>query len=301
MKIAHEAPLFLYEESRTFNDYDHAIVPLFNQDEEYYEFFVESLKQGREVILDNESTIEPLDVVDFVGWIRKLYKDAKIGEDSNLTYIIPNIQNDADGSLRSAKEFFRRFKKIPARPLAVIQGMTFIELFKNYHDMYPLADKIGIPSNSPAYETFFDVLKPDIPQLEKWTQGREVFIEELFHAGWMTKEKPLHLYDAAYPDEFGYYTHHHSELATFFETANTADPIVQGMNAVEYSPLIDARKKEAANFLYVTKEKESKNVRIVRQNIKMFRTINFLPPRIEARVASNNLANFLIPADGRRT
>ena len=55
MKIAHEAPLFLIAERRTFNDYDHAVAPLFENNPDYFDFFVESLKAGREVIVDNES------------------------------------------------------------------------------------------------------------------------------------------------------------------------------------------------------------------------------------------------------
>jgi len=301
MKIAHEAPLFLYEESKAFNDYDHAIVPLFDRDEKYYEFFVESLKQGREVILDNESTNNPVDAADFSGWIRKIYKDSKVGDTAPLTYILPYIQDDCEGSLKAAKDFLKRFKKLPGKPLAIIQGINFLELFKSYHDMYPIASKIGLPYNSAAYESFFNTLKPVAPILEKWTQGREVFIEELFHAGWLTKEKPLHLYGTAYPDEFGYYSHHHPELGNFFETANTADPIIRGSQEIEYDPLVGGREGIEVDFLDTMKKTEIRNVKIVKQNIKMFRSINFLSPRIEKGVAPNNLANFLIPADGRRT
>ena len=40
-------------ESRSFNDYDYALVHLFETHPKYYEFFEESLLRGREVYLDN--------------------------------------------------------------------------------------------------------------------------------------------------------------------------------------------------------------------------------------------------------
>ena len=54
MKIAHESPLQLLEPSRQYNDYDYALVHLFEDGpKEYYDFFVKSLEQDRKVILDN--------------------------------------------------------------------------------------------------------------------------------------------------------------------------------------------------------------------------------------------------------
>lgn len=303
MKIAHEAPLFLIAESRTFNDYDHAVAPLFENNPDYYDFFVESLKAGREVIIDNDSTDAPLPAVDYVGWIRKLYKESKIETENKLTFILPSIQDDCDNTTRSVKEFLKRFKKIPGRAMVVVQGATFIDLFKSYHDLYPYGDKIGIPFNSAAYEAFFEIVKHPLPLLEKWTQGREVFIEELFHAGWITTEKLLHLIDVAYPDELGYYVHHHSELGVFIESANTPDPIAQGLMGAIYSSPQGLREKQDFNLLNIlqTKEEDPRG-RLVRGNIKMFRSINHLQTKLapQGAVVRSALDNILIPADGRR-
>ena len=53
MLISHEVPISILQESRKFNDYDYALVHLFETEPEYYDYFVDSLKQGRKVILDN--------------------------------------------------------------------------------------------------------------------------------------------------------------------------------------------------------------------------------------------------------
>jgi hypothetical protein len=53
VQISHESPLCLLEKSREYNDYDYALVHLFEKYEQYYNFFAKSLKLGRRVILDN--------------------------------------------------------------------------------------------------------------------------------------------------------------------------------------------------------------------------------------------------------
>ena len=53
MLISHEVPKCLFEKSLDFNDYDYALVHLFDEDPEYLEFYKNSLKNGRHVLLDN--------------------------------------------------------------------------------------------------------------------------------------------------------------------------------------------------------------------------------------------------------
>ena len=53
MQISHEVPLCMLEASRFFNNYDYALVHMFEKYPEYYQFFKKSLVMGRNVILDN--------------------------------------------------------------------------------------------------------------------------------------------------------------------------------------------------------------------------------------------------------
>ncbi len=53
IKISHESPLSMLDISRTYNDYDYALVHLFEKHPSYYQFFEDSLRQGRTVLLDN--------------------------------------------------------------------------------------------------------------------------------------------------------------------------------------------------------------------------------------------------------
>ena len=54
IKVSHESPLQLLDYSVTYNDYDYALVHLFEKYPDYYEFFRTNLKQhNRTVYLDN--------------------------------------------------------------------------------------------------------------------------------------------------------------------------------------------------------------------------------------------------------
>ena len=53
MKISHEVPLCLLEDSLDFNDYDYCLVHLLDKDKDYVDFFMKAKQQGRYIILDN--------------------------------------------------------------------------------------------------------------------------------------------------------------------------------------------------------------------------------------------------------
>ena len=53
MLVSHESPISILDKSKDYNDYDYALVHLFETHPKYYNFFKESIKLGREVLLDN--------------------------------------------------------------------------------------------------------------------------------------------------------------------------------------------------------------------------------------------------------
>ena len=53
MYVSHESPISFLDESRKYNDYDYALVHLFETHPEYYQFFKDSINLGRQVLLDN--------------------------------------------------------------------------------------------------------------------------------------------------------------------------------------------------------------------------------------------------------
>ena len=83
MKISHETPISLLEYSTEFNDYDYALVHLFEEYTKYFDFFKKSISQGRTVILDNSifELGKAFDSDRFAYWIQQL---------NPTEYIIPD-------------------------------------------------------------------------------------------------------------------------------------------------------------------------------------------------------------------
>ena len=110
MRVSHEVPIDLLEKSRTFNDYDYALVHLFKEYPEYYNFFVESLKQGRDVILDNSlfELGEMFDHLEFATACLDLGQHQK--EDlNNFAYIVPDVMEDKDATISSYGSFTEKY------------------------------------------------------------------------------------------------------------------------------------------------------------------------------------------------
>jgi len=53
MLVSHESPISILDKSQSYNDYDYALVHLFETHPQYYDYFKNSVKLGREVLLDN--------------------------------------------------------------------------------------------------------------------------------------------------------------------------------------------------------------------------------------------------------
>ena len=84
IKIAHEAPLDIFDEVQRITDYDYALVHLLEENGRYRDTFERAVKQGREVILDN-SIFAPITTtkkrfnLDTVFSLNELKKNARMG------------------------------------------------------------------------------------------------------------------------------------------------------------------------------------------------------------------------------
>ena len=98
IKIAHEAPLDIFEEVQRFTDYDYALVHLLEENPRYRDTFERAIKKGREVILDN-SIFE-------LGESFDPNKYRKYAEELNPTfYIVPDVLEDSVGTMSSWMKF----------------------------------------------------------------------------------------------------------------------------------------------------------------------------------------------------
>lgn len=226
MKISHESPLSLLSDSRKYNDYDYALVHLFEEVPEYYNFFVESVKQGRHVLLDN-SIFElgtAFDPAKYAEWIDKL---------KPTEYIIPDVLEDAMGTMDNALEWKEKYwggTPKSSKCIGVVQGKNYNELVQCYQYMNDVinVDKLAISFD---YSYYLEVC----PHPNKWmgyVLGRVQTLNRMLNDGVINKDKPHHLLGCALPIEFFFYR----EGFDWIDTIDTSSPIVHGLCDVIYEP-----------------------------------------------------------------
>ena len=280
MKISHEVPFALLEKSRSFNDYDYALVHLFEEHKQYYDFFAESLKLGRTVILDN-SVFELDSAFDpdrFAYWINKLQP---------TEYIIPDVLDDAQKTIDNIHSWNATYN-VPGKKIGVVQGSTEVEALECYKAISPLVDKIAISFNCKFYETLFDICYDEHGQaivmdqdlygkeltilsqfgtkakhrLNEWQRQRVIFLNNIKKLG---VDKPVHLLGCSLPQEFENYRNGFE----FIESVDTSNPIVHAMNGIQYEDwgLLDKVSTKLIEYLDHTEFDEE----ILNYNINKFK------------------------------
>lgn len=223
MKISHESPLSLLNTSRFYNDYDYALVHLFETEPEYYQFFVDSLAKGRHVILDN-SIFElgtAFDSDRYAHWINEL---------KPTEYIIPDALEDTLKTMDNALDFMEKHPNLPGKKIGVVQGKNYTDLVNCYlyMDSVIRADKIAISFDYSYYQEAY-------PHSNKWVSfamGRVNTLTRLLNDGVINTEKPHHLLGCSLPIEFMFYR----EGFEWLDSLDTSSPIVHGLLGTMYEP-----------------------------------------------------------------
>ena len=147
MKIAHEAPLSIFDKVQALTDYDYALVHLFEENEVYYNKFVEAQNKGRETILDNSifELGKAWNSDRFAYWVEKL---------KPTWYIVPDVLDNSKETIKSFENFIKKYPNLPGKRIAVAQGSTYNELvecyeYLAYHDK---VDKIAMSFNHPFFQ-----------------------------------------------------------------------------------------------------------------------------------------------------
>ena len=264
IKVSHESPLSMLEISRTYNDYDYALVHLFETHPEYYKFFERSLNHGRNVLLDN-SIFElgtAFDSDRYAYWINKL---------KPTEYIIPDVLEDCNGTIDAAKSWYcnHDFKvPSPIKVVGVVQGKKYGELVKCYTFMDQAADvdKIAISFDYSYYQEVF-------PHPNKWVSfmmGRVMTLTRLMNDGIINKNKPHHLLGCAHPREFSFYQG--SEF-NWINTLDTSSPIVHGVKKIKYSDKIGSWTKESTKLVdLLDSVPDAEQEQVIAYNLKKFKS-----------------------------
>ena len=220
MLISHEVPKCLFEKSLDFNDYDYALVHLFDEDPEYLEFYKNSVKNGRHVLLDNSifELGEAYDNDSFAKWVEEL---------KPTEYIVPDALEDVAKTIDQMESWNRAYGKLPGKRIGVVQGKTPEEIADCYvyMDKHADVDKIAISFDYSLYEQII----PHENKYMSWMLGRATMLANLLNSGIINTKKPHHLLGCGLPQEFALY---HSYK--WIESVDTSNPIVHGIKGIAY-------------------------------------------------------------------
>jgi len=227
MLVSHESPISILDASQSYNDYDYALVHLFETQPEYYNFFKCSLAAGREVLLDN-SIFE-------LGESFDPNKYRTYAEELNPTfYIVPDVLEDSAETMRSWERFMvNGAPDINALKIGVVQGDSYQELVDCYKFMSDNADYIAISFDYKWYERVsLSNRKGRLGQLDRWCAGRQHLIERLMDDGIWDKTRPHHLLGASLAREFRAYVDFADEMN--IRSIDTSNPVVAGLKGYRY-------------------------------------------------------------------
>lgn len=264
MLVSHETPISILDHSRNYNDYDYALVHLFDTHPKYYNFFKSSLNLGREVMLDN-SIFElgtAFDSEKFADYVREL---------KPTYYIIPDVLEECDATITSYYHFTQDYQMLPGLKVGVVQGKTYDELVKCYKFMSECADYIAISFDYSYYQIVgkSTSMDPIQAKLERMCNGRQKFIDMLIADGIWDWQKPHHLLGNSLPIEMIHYKH-----ITNIRSVDTSNPIIAAIKGIRYKRRLGIFEKPSvklADLIDIEIDNETKE--LINYNTTLYKEI----------------------------
>ena len=259
MKISHEVPFCLLEKSREFNDYDYCLPHLLDQNEEYRNFFYESKKMGRYIIMDNSlhELGEAYDSDRLIYWINELKPDE---------FIVPDVWEDYESSVENAIKWKGIELPKETTKVVVVQAKNAHEARSCYDDYLGLGYiKIAFSYGASWYN---DICPHPNKDLGK-AIGRFTFIQQLNENSQIPYNLRIHLLGTASPIEFGMYKN-----IPQIESIDTSNPIMAAIGEMPYHKmgLTSKPKANMNDYQYISIDKI--DLGLVEYNIKQFKQIN---------------------------
>ena len=269
IKIAHEAPLCIMPRIRDLTDYCYALVHLFEDHPAYFDYFVESKKLGRIVLLDN-SIFElgvAFDAKKYSEWIKKLEPDE---------YIVPDALEDSNTTIENYKNWIKDYKDLPGKKIGVVQGKTYSELYDCYQFMSENADKIAISFDY----SYYLITARGTNKYQQYCYGRYKLINDLLADKIINYSKPHHLLGCSVPVEFGFYGASPSTYS-FIESLDTSNPVINGMHNIKYESMgvKDKLSVKMIDFFTVKKIRDD-GMKLIEHNISQFKKIANTPNQL---------------------
>ena len=234
MKISHEVPIVLLEDSLKFNDYLFCLPHLMDESEEYRNFFLKAKKEGWYIIMDNSlhELGEAYNSERLLYWLETL----KPSE-----FIVPDVWKDYQSSVVNARRWKCDYLKdfsLETTLVAVVQGDNLHEVSECYKEYKELGfEKIAFTYGLPYYNQLCPHPNVDMGK----ALGRIYTISVLNNEGIISSHDRIHLLGCAVPQEFSWY-----DGFNFIESIDTSNPIMAALDEKLY--INGLKKKPLSNL-----------------------------------------------------
>jgi len=261
IKVSHEVPLCLLEESLKWCDYQYCLPHLLDEYEEYKDHFIRYKEKGGYIIMDN-SLHELGHAYDFdrlMHWVDELEPDE---------FIIPDVWEDMEASIANAKEWKNIRLPENVEKVVVVQAKTIHEAFECTVTYKNLGYKKICYSYGASY--YNDICVHPNKDLGK-ALGRVYVISTLYNQGVLEKNDRVHLLGCAVPQEFSWY-----KDIKCIESIDTSNPVMAALENTVYNTSGLYKKPKANMNDHFEMSYRDINMILLSNNLKQFRNINNL-------------------------
>ena len=252
MKYSHEVPRNLLGLSRFFNDFDYALDIKFD-DSEYYNFFKESIKLGREVWLDNSLYERRITGISFnesnyVQYIKNL---------NPTYYIVPDDYESSEANIELFNNWISKYnlELISNKKIVVVHGSSYEDYVKcyQYFDRHVKEEDIISFSGGDTFLKKENITRPQI-------------IKKMYLDGIINLKRKHHLLGSVSPDEVQqYYT------LNFIYSIDTSLPVIA---TYEKNKLEEITEKPKSIIHNIFEKNIEWDLDLLYKNIIFFRTQN---------------------------
>ena len=260
IKVSHEVPFCLLEESLKFNNYQYCLPHLMESNEEYHDFFLKCKEDGVEIYLDNSLHELGYALEDdiLIKWMNIL---------TPSTFFIPDVWEDSEQSIVNAERWANIDVPEGVTKCAIVQAKSETEAYQCAAVYIELGyTKIAFSYGASYYN---DVCPHPNKDFGK-AIGRFTVVNNLKQE-FEAFDIRCHLLGTSFPAEFGMYRN-----MKCIESIDTSNPIMAGIEGQSYGNL-GLEKKPVANMNnYQDKLIDSETIKLIEYNVAKFREINDL-------------------------
>jgi hypothetical protein len=261
VKVSHETPLCLLDDSLHFNDYDYALPHLFDEEPEYLEYFRKAKAAGRYIIMDNSlhELGHAYSTERLMHWVNELEPNE---------FIVPDVWEDKTASIVNARSWANVIMPKNTTKVAVVQAKTLHEAFECTQIYKDLGYKKIAYSYGASY--YNDICVHPNKDLGK-ALGRVYVISTLYKQKALTKYDRVHLLGCQVPQEFAWYRD-----IECIESIDTSNPVMAALEGIRYTNagLTEKPKANMNDYLYMLGDQIDYDV--LTHNLLKFREINEL-------------------------